>query len=338
MIAGMSYYQICWFFLIYAFIGWVVEVIYHAVTYGEVVNRGFINGPLCPVYGFGALAVFSAVNTVAARLAPAGSGDLLKAEDINVWLVFIIGMVLTTAVELIAGWALDILFHARWWDYSKKPFNFRGYICLEFSIIWGMGIVFVVRVVHPTIRSYSVAAIDQRYGWPLLAVLYVIFAVDVGISAAVANGLNKKLKEIDQMRNSLRTFSNAMSKRIGENAIYTSQRFGEGQVQAALAKAELRDAVRKKRGEYASAAARYKRGLQAGQVRWKAVPGRKEMEERLSGLLRVLSGNRVFGYGRLLRAFPDMKHGDYSDLVESILRTIPGYHKQDEAGEAHEDS
>ena len=171
MVAGISFYQICWFFLIYAFIGWIVEVIYHAVTYGEVVNRGFLNGPICPVYGFGALTVFAAVNTVAAGLAASAAGAPQKAEDINIWIVFFMGMLLTTAVELIAGWALDILFHARWWDYSNKPFNFRGYICLEFSIIWGLGIVFVVRIVHPTIRSYSVAAIDQRYGWPILALI-----------------------------------------------------------------------------------------------------------------------------------------------------------------------
>lgn len=330
MIAGMSFYQILWFFLIYAFIGWIIEVIYHAVTYGEVVNRGFINGPLCPVYGFGALAVFVTVNTLAIQIGPSVSGSPQEAEDMNVWLVFLIGMVLSTAVELIAGWALDILFHARWWDYSKKPLNFHGYICMEFSIIWGMAIVFVVRVAHPTIRSYSVAALDQRYGWPLLAVLYVVLFVDVAVSAAVANGLNEKLEEIDQMRNSLRTLSNAMSKKIGENAIYTSQRFGEGQVKAALAKAELRDIVQKKRREYASTAARFRRGIQAGQVRWKVVPARKEMEEKLAGLLGSISKNRIFGYGRLLRAFPYMKHRDYPYLIDKIIKTMPGKHNQSE--------
>ncbi len=321
MVAGMSFYQICWFFLIYAFIGWIVEVIYHAVTYGEVVNRGFLNGPICPVYGFGALTVFAAVNTVAAGLAASAAGAPQKAEDINIWIVFFMGMLLTTAVELIAGWALDILFHARWWDYSNKPFNFRGYICLEFSIIWGLGIVFVVRIVHPTIRSYSVAAIDQRYGWPILALIFAVLAVDVTVSTAVANGLNKKLKELDQLQRSLRSVSNAMSERIGGNAIYTSQRFGEGKVQAALAKAELRDALQKKRSEYASAAAQFRRRVQAGQVRWKVSPGKKEKEERISGLLRAIYGKGLFGAGRLLRAFPDMRHREYPELIERLIKT-----------------
>ena len=60
MICGMTYYQICWYFLLYSFGGWVVEVIFHAVALGKVVNRGFLNGPVCPVYGFGVLSVFTA--------------------------------------------------------------------------------------------------------------------------------------------------------------------------------------------------------------------------------------------------------------------------------------
>ena len=59
MIFSMTYYQICWYFLFYSFCGWVLEVIFHAVALGKIVNRGFLNGPVCPVYGFGALAVFS---------------------------------------------------------------------------------------------------------------------------------------------------------------------------------------------------------------------------------------------------------------------------------------
>ena len=63
MICGMTYYQICWYFLIYSFGGWALEVVYHAVACGKVINRGFLNGPVCPVYGFGVLSVFAMMNT-----------------------------------------------------------------------------------------------------------------------------------------------------------------------------------------------------------------------------------------------------------------------------------
>ena len=118
----MTYYQICWYFLIYSFGGWALEVVYHAVACGKVINRGFLNGPVCPVYGFGVLSVFAMMNTFQ------GSG-----YQLNDGMIFLFGVILATAVELIAGWLLDVCFHARWWDYSNKPLNFHGYICLEFS-------------------------------------------------------------------------------------------------------------------------------------------------------------------------------------------------------------
>ena len=135
MICGMTYFQICLYFLFYSFGGWVVEVIFHAVTLGKVINRGFLNGPVCPVYGFGVLSVFALLNTLQ-------SGGHQMSEG----MIFLFGIVLATAVELVAGWLLDVCFHARWWDYSNKPLNFHGYICLEFSLIWGLAIVMVVKV------------------------------------------------------------------------------------------------------------------------------------------------------------------------------------------------
>ena len=144
MICGMTYFQICLYFLIYSFGGWVVEVIFHAVALGKVINRGFLNGPVCPVYGFGVISVFALLNTIQ------GSGHQMSDG-----MIFVFGIVLATAVELIAGWLLDVCFHARWWDYSDKPFNFHGYICLEFSLIWGLAIVMVVKVFQKYVEAHA---------------------------------------------------------------------------------------------------------------------------------------------------------------------------------------
>ena len=127
MICGMTYFQICLYFLVYSFGGWVVEVIFHAVALGKVINRGFLNGPVCPVYGFGVLSVFALLNTIQ-------SGGHQMSEG----MIFVFGFVLATAVELIAGWLLDVCFHARWWDYSDKPLNFHGYICLLSAVGFGV--------------------------------------------------------------------------------------------------------------------------------------------------------------------------------------------------------
>ncbi len=95
---------------------------------GLVVNRGFLNGPVCPIYGFGVLAVFFLLQIT-------GDGEFYEQNALK---VFIFGVVLATAVELFGGWILDKAFHARWWDYSDRPFNLNGYICL-YSAEYRMG-------------------------------------------------------------------------------------------------------------------------------------------------------------------------------------------------------
>ena len=127
-----SWFQILWYFYIYGFLGWCSEVAFAAVAHGKFVNRGFLNGPVCPIYGFG----MSLVLLV-----------LLPFSD-NIPLLFIGGALLTSAIELVGGWALKKFFHTTWWDYSDQPFNLGGYICLKFSILWGLCVVVVIRIVH----------------------------------------------------------------------------------------------------------------------------------------------------------------------------------------------
>lgn len=122
MIFGMSIYQILWYFMIYSVIGWIIEVSFHAVTLGKVVNRGFLNGPLCPVYGSGVLMVLAVVYIDGALFG--FETDLQKASTFG---LFIVGIVFATLIELIAGFVLDKLFHARWWDYRGMKFNLNGY-------------------------------------------------------------------------------------------------------------------------------------------------------------------------------------------------------------------
>ena len=222
MIAGLTYYQICACFLLYSFAGWCVEVAFHALDAGKVVNRGFLNGPVCPIYGFGMLAVFAGINLVHF---PSVSGSPMA-----VLALFLGGMAVTTAIELFGGWILDRLFHARWWDYSNRPLNFHGYICLPFSVIWGLAVVGVVYLLHPAISRNPLPVhlhVPERIGWPILAVLYFIFAVDLGLTLAVLIGLNRKLKELDSLRTSMRRLSDSLSDTIAGTTIAVS---GEAQL------------------------------------------------------------------------------------------------------------
>ena len=175
MICGMTYFQICLYFLFYSFGGWVVEVIFHAVTLGKVINRGFLNGPVCPVYGFGVLSVFALLNTLQ-------SGGHQMSEG----MIFLFGTVLATAVELVAGWLLDVCFHARWWDYSNKPLNFHGYICLYAAVGFGIaGVLWICVLEAPLTRLWKRLSPKVRLG--LNTLLLLLFAADCAAALIFPN-------------------------------------------------------------------------------------------------------------------------------------------------------
>ncbi|WP_236879572.1 glycerol-3-phosphate acyltransferase, partial [Clostridioides difficile] len=109
------------YFFIYSFLGWTVESIGCSIASKRIINRGFLNGPICPVYGFGAVIVIS-----------------LLGRFNNVVIVFLLGMILTTILEYFTGFILETLFHAKWWDYSDRKFNIKGRVCLKNAIYFGV--------------------------------------------------------------------------------------------------------------------------------------------------------------------------------------------------------
>ena len=157
-----SFSEIALLFFIYSFLGWCVEVAFVAVTAGKGTNRGFLNGPVCPIYGCGMIGVLLA---------------LLPVEK-NIWLLFLGGMVICSAVELFGGWILDKIFHMRWWDYSDEKFNIGGYVCLAFSFMWGMAVVFAVKFVHHPIMAV-VKKIPFQIQVIIVVVCGVVFVVDM---------------------------------------------------------------------------------------------------------------------------------------------------------------
>lgn len=293
MICGMTYYQICWYFLIYSFGGWVVEVIFHAVALGKVVNRGFLNGPVCPVYGFGVLSVFAMINTLQS-----------SGYQMSEGMIFLFGVILATVVELIAGWMLDVCFHARWWDYSDKPFNFHGYICLEFSLIWGLAIVLVVKVFQKYVENDTSMQTDSAFGWIILAILYGIYLADLIVTVAVIRGLNKKLTRLNTIQSDMRIVSDKLSDTVANTTIDTAQVIGEGKVQTALAKAELREAAETKKNQSIEKLRKKKMELQ------------REFDE-LSG---SITNHTIVGPGRIIKAFPEMKHRYYHELIQELSK------------------
>ena len=282
MICGMTYFQICLYFLIYSFGGWVVEVIFHAVALGKVINRGFLNGPVCPVYGFGVLSVFALLNTIQ------GSG-----RQMSDGMIFVFGIV------------LDVCFHARWWDYSDNPFNFHGYICLEFSLIWGLAIVMVVKVFQKYVEAHALHT-PATWEWIVIAVLYAVYLTDFIVTVAVIQGLNKKLTRLDKVRSDLRIVSDKLSDTLATTTIGTAQKVGEGKVQATLAAAELRDAT----------AAQREKSIEMLRIK------RAELQAQFEELSSSITNHTVVGQGRIIKAFPKMQHRDYSELIQELKKRL----------------
>ena len=214
-VCGFSLYQTLAYFLIYSCLGWCLEVVYAAVTTGKLVNRGFLNGPVCPIYGFGMVIVLYA---------------LTPLVD-NTLLLYLGGVILPSALELVGGWALYKLYRTRWWDYSDYPFNIGGYICLEFCLLWGVGTLVVMRIVHPIIAGL-VAMVPTLVGVILMCILYAVYATDVVATAIAASTLADTLDTMEKLGDSIHAVSDAMT---------ADQKMDESRLQLKLAAAEARD-------------------------------------------------------------------------------------------------
>lgn len=223
----MTYYQIFSYFIIYSFIGWCVEVVFHAVRYGRVVNRGFLNGPVCPVYGFGVILVFGVLNIIATSISPTGG-----VASIPIPILYVLGLLLTSFVEFMGGFLLDKFFHARWWDYRNEKFNIGGYVCLKFSLIWGAGIVLIVRILHPMLIEQNLSRFPEQIGRWILVVMYAAYVTDVIVSALTMMKLNQQLAELEELRQSMRVVSNTLSYVLGEGTFVTEDLIRRGEDRA----------------------------------------------------------------------------------------------------------
>ncbi len=196
-----------WFFFIYAFLGWCTEVIFAACVRGVFENRGFFNGPICPIYGFG-------VVTVVLFLEP------LKE---NFWILFFGSVALTSVLELITGYLMEKIFKHRWWDYSKMPLNIGGYVCLAFSLIWGFACVFLIDIIHPSI-AFFVNHIPNLVTYIALPIFVITFLTDLIATSSSVFNFNKKLEEIDKKAAQIRQISDEIGRKLSNKAIEVKEK------------------------------------------------------------------------------------------------------------------
>ena len=175
------------FFFLYCFLGWVWESCYVSARQRRWVNRGFLHGPLLPIYGFGAVIILWATLPVRGSLP----------------LIFLLGMLAATALEYVTGAAMEALFKVRYWDYSGKAFNLNGHICLTCSLAWGAFSVLLVKVLHPPFEDL-VLRLPAFLADALACVLTVYFTADTVRSFQAAMDLREVLTRLTEENEDLR--------------------------------------------------------------------------------------------------------------------------------------
>ena len=317
MVCGFSLYQILAFFLIYSCLGWCLEVIYAAVSTGQLVNRGFLNGPVCPIYGFGMIIVLFTLSPLAD----------------NLLLLYLGGVILPSVLELVGGWALYKLYHTRWWDYSDFPFNIGGYICLEFSLLWGVGTVVVMKAVHPVIAGF-VEMVPQMVGFVLMCILYACYAADVVVTAFAASDLARELDALEKVADSMHAVSDAMTELLGTTAmdVDNAAKLSPRDAAAALrAKAdEAMEAARKSSQEArlnaSEAAAAVKLAAKGTAERTAELLRLEQLAEELQARSEEMRArtrsSKYFGKGRMLRAYPKLRHGEKHRSLDELRERL----------------
>lgn len=149
-------------FLIYSVLGWLIETIYTTVTSKKFVNRGFLLGPYCPIYGTGAMCIIF----------------VLKEYKDDLIILFLVSAVLCSIIEYITSYIMEKLFHARWWDYSLYKFNLNGRICLLNSVLFGLLGVLLISFIHPKLNKLISLITNNLIGYILL----ILFIIDTVIS------------------------------------------------------------------------------------------------------------------------------------------------------------
>ena len=281
-------------FFIYGFLGWCTEVAFAAFKEHHFVNRGFLNGPICPIYGFG-------VSTVILFLTP--------FQD-NLYLV---STIVVTALEWLTGFLLEKLFHSRWWDYSNMPLNLNGYVCLLFSLIWGVACVFIVKVFHPLVAA-GIRFLPHTLGWILIAVFGITILIDTYVTASGIFKMNKRLERMEQIAGELHSISDRLGENIYKNVMGTlefkddyKKHFDELVQQLQERREDFSEDLRERREEFTEDI--------------------KEHMEELLEHYRDLRNHSSKLHKRIVKAFPHMHSSRYSNALKDLQDYLRSLHK-----------
>ena len=170
-------------FIIYSLIGYLAEVIYCSILQKKLVNRGFLVGPICPIYGIGAVLTIYSLNSF---------------KD-NPVIIFILGILITSALEYYTSYIFEKIFNNKWWDYSNRPDNINGRICVGNSIYFGLGILVLIYLINPYL-DILLKNIPNNILIILSIICFIILFVDLIWSIIIAYNLRTRLIVAEELK------------------------------------------------------------------------------------------------------------------------------------------
>jgi uncharacterized membrane protein len=279
------------------------------VRHGKFVNRGFLNGPVCPIYGFGVLLVILLLQQL--------SGNLL--------ILFFGSVVLTSAIELFTGWILEKVFHAKWWDYTENKFNIKGYICLEFSLLWGLAATFIVRIIHPIIAHFI-----THLPYLLLVITSSVFLAmilaDLAATIAAIRKLQKRLTLLSKLAEDIHGVSDKIGDSISGKVTNVMERAGQTRElysdyfelceQNHREEKALSEQHRSQEAELLSNLRTISKTRQSE----RKAERRSEFEQKKEELVMRLSEKKL-AQNRIIKAFPGIKFRENQQALEDLRTT-----------------
>lgn len=308
MLSSMSIYFILLYFFVYGFLGWCTEVGFAAFKTHHFVNRGFLNGPICPIYGVGVSAVIT----------------VLTPYKSDIIVLYILSVVLVTVLEGVTGWAMDKIFHNKWWDYSDMPLNIGGYVCLLFSIVWGFACLFIIYFIQPLVHDL-LAFIPTIVGIILIIILGITLIADLYVTASTIFKFNRRLAAMEKIAAEMHEISEQIGQEIFEKTIRAMDRQEASKEKLATATDEFKEKMQ----DTASGLKEKTQGT-AFELKERALDARERSQE-ISEELRSRIASLHTRYHestdkpgrisrRLMNAFPKMESRQHKESLEVLKK------------------
>jgi len=207
-IMGFDLYFLFYNFFLYCFFGWIYESCLVSFKKKTWVNRGFLNGPIIPIYGAGATIVYILIHPI----------------QLNFFVVFLSGALIATVLEYITSFIMEKLFHAKWWDYTNYKYNVKGRICLIASLLWGLLSILMTEVFQPVI-NLLIERIPRYAGEIAGLVIFVLFVSDITVTVIYTLQLDQKFADLAKIRDEITDY--LVTTKLYETKEEIRVRFGE---------------------------------------------------------------------------------------------------------------